>query len=307
MNIIKKLFTDLESLLSLLVDFDYSKLILLAIILSIIYLINNIILNKYYKPGINKTKIELKKINLEAALYKKRKYLLKTYLILFIIISFFVISKNNLSIIIPILSAFILISLFSMKEQLNNMFLGFSYKSAISTTIYEGMEFYFKNKPNEICKVTKVNLFKTIYKNEMSGQLFSLENKALNELEIIHKVVKDLDYVEFKYIVKSDYPFEEYIKETKEKLNNYINIIEVDFKTLRETILSLKSKYNSTPFLKPFYKIDIEFDTKEDVIIKLKLTTYKYNYNNYLDDFLKFRPKVINQINNDLNNIYKEV
>ena len=282
MNVIKKLFTDLESLLNLLVDFDYSKLILLAIILSIIYLINNIILNKYYKPGINKTKIELKKINLEAALYKKRKYLLKTYLILFIIISFFVISKNNLSIIIPILSAFILISLFSMKEQLNNMFLGFSYKSAISTTIYEGMEFYFKNKPNEICKVTKVNLFKTIYKNEMSGQLFSLENKALNELEIIHKVVKDLDYVEFKYIVKSDYPFEEYVKETKEKLNNYINIIEVDFKTLRETILSLKSKYNSTPFLKPFYKIDIEFDTKEDVIIKLKLTTYKYNYNNYL-------------------------
>lgn len=307
MNVIKKLFTDLESLLNLLVDFDYSKLILLAIILSIIYLINNIILNKYYKPGINKTKIELKKINLEAALYKKRKYLLKTYLILFIIISFFVISKNNLSIIIPILSAFILISLFSMKEQLNNMFLGFSYKSAISTTIYEGMEFYFKNKPNEICKVTKVNLFKTIYKNEMSGQLFSLENKALNELEIIHKVVKDLDYVEFKYIVKSDYPFEEYVKETKEKLNNYINIIEVDFKTLRETILSLKSKYNSTPFLKPFYKIDIEFDTKEDVIIKLKLTTYKYNYNNYLDDFLKFRPKVINQISNDLNNIYKEV
>ena len=302
MNVIKKLFTDLESLLNLLVDFDYSKLILLAIILSIIYLINNIILNKYYKPSINKTKIELKKINLEAALYKKRKYLLKTYLILFIIISFFVISKNNLSIIIPILSAFILISLFSMKEQLNNMFLGFSYKSAISTTIYEGMEFYFKNKPNEICKVTKVNLFKTIYKNEMSGQLFSLENKALNELEIIHKVVKDLDYVEFKYIVKSDYPFEEYVKETKEKLNNYINIIEVDFKTLRETILSLKSNYNSTPFLKPFYKIDIEFDTKEDVIIKLKLTTYKYNYNNYLDDLLKFRPKVVNQTNN----IYKE-
>ena len=302
MNVIKKLFTDLESLLNLLVDFDYSKLILLAIILSIIYLINNIILNKYYKPSINKTKIELKKINLEAALYKKRKYLLKTYLILFIIISFFVISKNNLSIIIPILSAFILISLFSMKEQLNNMFLGFSYKSAISTTIYEGMEFYFKNKPNEICKVTKVNLFKTIYKNEMSGQLFSLENKALNELEIIHKVVKDLDYVEFKYIVKSDYPFEEYVKETKEKLNNYINIIEVDFKTLRETILSLKSNYNSTPFLKPFYKIDIEFDTKEDVVIKLKLTTYKYNYNNYLDDLLKFRPKVVNQTNN----IYKE-
>ena len=302
MNIIKKLFMDLESLLSLLINFDYSKLILLSIILLITYLINNIILKKYYKPSIKKTKIELKKINLEATLYQKRKYLLKIYLILFIILSFFIISKNNLSIIIPILSAFILISLFSMKEQLNNIFLGFFYRSAIPTTIHEGMEFYFKNKPNEICKITKVNLFKTIYKNEMSGQLFSLENKALNELEIIHKVVKDLDYVEFKYIVKSDYPFEEYVKETKEKLNNYINIIEVDFKTLRETILSLKSNYNSTPFLKPFYKIDIEFDTKEDVIIKLKLTTYKYNYNNYLDDLLKFRPKVVNQTNN----IYKE-
>lgn len=297
---------DLESLLSLLRDFDYSKLILLAILLAIIYLISNIILNKYYKPSINKTKIELKKINLEAALYKKRKYLLKTHLILFIIIAFFIISKNNLSIIIPILSALILISLFSMKEQLNNMFLGFSYKSTISTTIYEGMEFYFKNKPNEICKITKVNLFKTIYRNEMSGQLFSLENKALNELEIIHKVVEDLDYVEFKYIVKNDYPLEEYVKEAKEELNNYINIIEVDFKTLRETVLSLKSKYNTTPFLKPFYKIDIEFDIKENVIIKLKLTTYKYNYNNYLDDLLKFRPKVVNQTNECLNNSYKE-
>ena len=306
MNIIKKLFMDLESLLSLLRDFDYGKLILLAILLAIIYLISNIILNKYYKPSINKTKIELKKINLEAALYKKRKYLLKTHLILFIIISFFIISKNNFSIIIPILSALILISLFSMKEQLNNMFLGFSYKSTISTTIYEGMEFYFKNKPNEICKITKVNLFKTIYRNEMSGQLFSLENKALNELEIIHKVVKDLDYVEFKYIVKNDYPLEEYVKEAKEELNNYINIIEVDFKTLRETVLSLKSKYNTTPFLKPFYKIDIEFDVKENVIIKLKLTTYKYNYNNYLDDLLKFRPKAFNQTNEDLNNSYKE-
>ena len=300
MNVIKKLFTDLESLLNLLVDFDYSKLILLAIILSIIYLINNIILNKYYKPGINKTKIELKKINLEAALYKKRKYLLKTYLILFIIISFFVISKNNLSIIIPILSAFILISLFSMKEQLNNMFLGFSYKSAISTTIYEGMEFYFKNKPNEICKVTKVNLFKTIYKNQMIGQLFSIENRVLNEIEIIHKVIKNLDYIEFKYVVKNDYPLEEYIKETRENLNKYINKVDVDFKTLRETILSLKSKYNTTPFLKPFYKIDVEFDLKEEVLIKLKLTTYKYNYDRYLDDLLKFRPKSISQVKDEI-------
>ena len=187
-----------------------------------------------------------------------------------------------------------------MKEQLNNIFLGLSYKSSISTTIYEGMEFYFKEKPNEVCKVTKVNLFKTIYKNQMTGQLFSLENRVLNEIEIIHKVIKNLDYIEFKYVVKNDYPLEEYIKETRENLNKYINKVDVDFKTLRETILSLKSKYNTTPFLKPFYKIDVEFDLKEEVIIKLKLTTYKYNYDRYLDDLLKFRPKAISQVKDEI-------
>ena len=300
MNIIKNLFTDLENLLNLLNNFDYTKLLLLTIILAIIYLINIILVNKYYKPRINKTKIELKKINLEATLNNKRQYLLKIYLILFLFISFFIIFKNNLTVIIPILSALILISLFSMKEQLNNIFLGLSYKSSISTTIYEGMEFYFKEKPNEVCKVTKVNLFKTIYKNQMSGQLFSLENRVLNEIEIIHKVIKNLDYVEFKYVVKNDYPLEEYIKETRENLNKYINKVDVDFKTLRETILSLKSKYNTTPFLKPFYKIDVEFDLKEEVIIKLKLTTYKYNYDRYLDDLLKFRPKTISQVTDEI-------
>lgn len=300
MNIIKNLFTDLENLLNLLNNFDYTKLLLLTIILAIIYLINIILVNKYYKPRINKTKIELKKINLEATLNNKRQYLLKIYLILFLFISFFIIFKNNLTVIIPILSALILISLFSMKEQLNNIFLGLSYKSSISTTIYEGMEFYFKEKPNEVCKVTKVNLFKTIYKNQMTGQLFSLENRVLNEIEIIHKVIKNLDYVEFKYVVKNDYPLEEYIKETRENLNKYINKVDVDFKTLRETILSLKSKYNTTPFLKPFYKIDVEFDLKEEVIIKLKLTTYKYNYDRYLDDLLKFRPKAISQVKDEI-------
>ena len=300
MNIIKNLFTDLENLLNLLNNFDYTKLLLLTIILAIIYLINIILVNKYYKPRINKTKIELKKINLEATLNNKRQYLLKIYLILFLFISFFIIFKNNLTVIIPILSALILISLFSMKEQLNNIFLGLSYKSSISTTIYEGMEFYFKEKPNEVCKVTKVNLFKTIYKNQMIGQLFSIENRVLNEIEIIHKVIKNLDYIEFKYVVKNDYPLEEYIKETRENLNKYINKVDVDFKTLRETILSLKSKYNTTPFLKPFYKIDVEFDLKEEVIIKLKLTTYKYNYDRYLDDLLKFRPKSISQVKDEI-------
>jgi|GEM_PF-1550648 len=290
MNILKSLFTDLENLLNVLNNFDYSRLILLAVTLLVVYIIHIIFLNRYHKSKINKTKIELKKINLEATLNLKRQNLLKIYLILFLFSSFFIISQNNLAVIIPVLSALILILLFSIKEQLNNIFLGLAYKSSVLTTIYEGMEFYFKDTPNEICKITKVNLFKTIYKNQKTGQLLSLENKTLNETEIIHKAIIDLNYVEFKYIVSNDFDFDQYVKQTRKKLKEYVNTVDVDFKTLRETILSLKSKYNTTPFLKPIYTIDIIYNTKEDVIIKINLTTYKYDYENYLDDFLKFRP-----------------
>ena len=129
----------------------------------------------------------------------------------------------------------------------------------------------------------------------MTGQLLSLENKALNEIEMVHKAIKDLDYIEFKYRVKRDYPLEEYVEEVKKTLDEYITAVEIDFKTLRETILSLKSKYNTTPYLKPFYRIDIEFDVVDGIIIILKLSTYKYNYDNYLDDLLKLRPKVTKQ------------
>ncbi|WP_419773485.1 hypothetical protein [Halarcobacter sp.] len=292
MNMLKNLFTDLENLLSLLNDFDYSRLILLTITMLIVYIINIIALNRYHKSKINKTQIELKRINLEANLNIKRQNLSKLYIAIFLFISFLIISNNNLAVVIPVLSALILILLFSIKEQLNNIFLGLAYKSSILTTIYEGMEFYFKEKPNEVCKISKVNLFKTIYKNEMTGQLLSLENKVLNEKEIIHKAIPDLDYVEFKYKVNNNYDVEKYIEKTKQELVEYINTIEdVDFKTLRETVLSLKSKYNTTPFLKPSYTIDVIFNTHEELIIKINLTTYQYNYENYLEDLLKFRPR----------------
>ena len=74
MNILKNLFTDLENLLNLLNNFDYSKLILLTITLSIIYVVHIIILNRYYKTRINKSKRTLKKINLEATLNNKRQH-----------------------------------------------------------------------------------------------------------------------------------------------------------------------------------------------------------------------------------------
>lgn len=292
MNILKDLFRDLEKLLNLLNDFDYSKLILLTITLFMVYVVHIIILGRYYKLKINKSKITLKKINLEATVNNKKQNILKIYLALFFFVSFLIISNNNLAVIIPVLSAVILISLFSMKEQLNNIFLGLAYKSSITTTLYEGMEFYLKEKPNEVCKITKVNLFKSIYRNEMTGQLVSIENSVLNEIEIIHKAVKDMDYLEFKYIVPHDYPLEEYIEETKEKLNSLVEKVDVDFDILRQTILSLKSKYNTTPFLKPFYTLDLQFDIKEGILIKINVTTYKYEYSNYLDDLLRLRPQL---------------
>lgn len=291
MNVLKTLFSDLENFLALLNDFDYSKLILLMLATFVTYVVHILILTRYHKAKINKTQIELKRINLEANLNVKKRNLLKIYIGAFLFISFLIISKNNLTVIIPVLSALILILLFSIKEQLNNIFLGLAFKSSILTTIYEGMEFYFKDKPNEVCKITKINLFKSIYKNKISGQLLSIENKVLNEKEIIHKVVSDLDYIEFKYVVKSDYDIESYVEKTKNELANYINVINVDFKTLREIVFSLKSKYNTTPSLKPFYSINISSETKEEFIIRVALTTYQYNYENYLNDFLKFRPK----------------
>lgn len=68
MNVIKTLFSDLEKFLALLNDFDYSKLILLALATFVIYAIHAIIQIRYHKKMINKTQIELKKINLEAKL-----------------------------------------------------------------------------------------------------------------------------------------------------------------------------------------------------------------------------------------------
>lgn len=201
--------------------------------------------------------------------------------------------KDNLNIILPVVTAVIVLFIISLKEQLNNIFLGILFKSSISTTIHEGMYFYFKETPNEVCKIVKVNLFKTIYKNEKTGKLLSIENKQLNEMKLVHKVLKNLDYIQFNFIVKNDYDLDRYIKKLKVKLEDYINSSNVEIKELKENIFILKEKYNSVPYLKPFYEIDIKYTSKEEISIFLNITIYNYNYDNYLEDFLYFRPKLI--------------
>lgn len=89
MNVLKTLFSDLENFLALLNDFDYSKLILLMLTILVIYLIHILILTRYHKAKINKTQIELKRINLEANLNVKKRNLLKIYIGAFLFYLFF--------------------------------------------------------------------------------------------------------------------------------------------------------------------------------------------------------------------------
>lgn len=293
MNLFKELFGNMENLLNVFLTFDYSKLLLSFLFISVMYLIHFAFVTFKYKRILEKTFIEIKKINIEATLVNKRKHWLRVYFIIFLFVSFLVISKDNLNLVLPLLSALAVISILSLKEQLNNIFLGILFKSTISTTIYEGMMFYFRDKPNEVCKICKVNLFKTIYKNDRTGRLHSIENKFLNESNILHKVLRNLDYVEYKYIIKSDYDIEKYIEINKVLLEKYILSINEDYnKDLKENIFDLKFKFNSAPYLKPFYMINLEYKNKDEIQILIELTTYDYDYDNYLEDYLKYKPKI---------------
>lgn len=293
MGILQDLFKNIEMLFLSLHTLDYSKLILFLGTFILIYLIHFLFLNRKYKKQINKANVELKRINLEATLSTKKQNLFYFYFYSFLFVSFLYLMKDNLAIILPILSAVTIIFILSLKEQLNNIFLGILYKSSITTTIYEGMLFYFKEHPNDICKIVKVNLFKSIYKNERTGRLHSIENKNLNNENLMHKVLDDLDYVEFSYILKYDDDIEKYISKTKEKLDDYLSGINFNLSNLKNNIFQIKMKYNSAPYLKPFYDINLSYKSKDEIIVVISLTTYNYNYDDYLEDFLKYRPKDI--------------
>lgn len=291
MNFLKELFNNTEILISNIIFFDFKKLIMFFIFFIISYIIFKIRLNKQTKSLINKTNIELKKINIEASHSVKKKNLILIHIYLFLLVSFFVITKENLNIVLPVITGIVIILIFSLKEQLNNIFLGILFKSNITTTIYEGMQFYLKENPNEIYTISKINVFKSILKNEKTGQIESIENKELNSKIIIHKAIENLDYIEFKYIVPVNFNFEKYLIDVKKYFEIFLKE-KNNYAELKNKIFSIKDKYNTLPYLKPFYDIDLKYKTKDEIEITLKITTYDYNYDNYISDYLKLKPKL---------------
>lgn len=291
MNFLKELFNNTEILISNIIFFDFKKLIMFFIFFIISYIIFKIRLNKQTKSLINKTNIELKKINIEASHSVKKKNLILIHIYLFLLVSFFVITKENLNIVLPVITGIVIILIFSLKEQLNNIFLGILFKSNITTTIYEGMQFYLKENPNEIYTISKINVFKSILKNEKTGQIESIENKELNSKIIIHKAIENLDYIEFKYIVPVNFNFEKYLIDVKKYFEIFLKE-KNNYAELKNKIFSIKDKYNTLPYLKPFYDIDLKYKTKNEIEITLKITTYDYNYDNYISDYLKLKPKL---------------
>ena len=291
MNFLKELFNNTEILISNIIFFDFKKLIMFFIFFIISYIIFKIRLNRQTKSLINKTNIELKKINIEASHSVKKKNLILIHIYLFLLVSFFVITKENLNIVLPVITGIVIILIFSLKEQLNNIFLGILFKSNITTTIYEGMQFYLKENPNEIYTISKINVFKSILKNEKTGQIESIENKELNSKIIIHKAIENLDYIEFKYIVPVNFNFEKYLIDVKKYFEIFLKE-KNNYAELKNKIFSIKDKYNTLPYLKPFYDIDLKYKTKDEIEITLKITTYDYNYDNYISDYLKLKPKL---------------
>jgi hypothetical protein len=290
-NFLKELFNNTEILISNIIFFDFKKLIMFFIFFIISYIIFKIRLNRQTKSLINKTNIELKKINIEASHSVKKKNLILIHIYLFLLVSFFVITKENLNIVLPVITGIVIILIFSLKEQLNNIFLGILFKSNITTTIYEGMQFYLKENPNEIYTISKINVFKSILKNEKTGQIESIENKELNSKIIIHKAIENLDYIEFKYIVPVNFNFEKYLIDVKKYFEIFLKE-KNNYAELKNKIFSIKDKYNTLPYLKPFYDIDLKYKTKDEIEITLKITTYDYNYDNYISDYLKLKPKL---------------
>lgn len=292
MGFFKDFFINFENLIFSLFSFDYSKVFLIFIICMVMVFIHIIVARKRYKRYINSIALDIKKINAEANYKNKKKSLINLYLLLFIFLSLMLIMKDNLNIFIPVLTGLVILLIFSLKEQLNNIFLGILFKSPIHTTIHEGLEFYFKDKPNETFKISKINLFKSILKNDRTGKIESIENKDLNLLPMIHKPIKDLDYISFKYVVPNVLDIDRYIENIESYVRNSSKTEEFNFSEFRSVIFDLKEKYNSIPYLKPFYDIEITPRDKDSVELTLNLTLYDYDMIRYPKDYFKLNPNL---------------
>lgn len=290
MGFIKDFYLNFEQLLASLLTFDYSKVVFILIFFIVSLIIHLNIEKKSTKRYLRGLNIEIKRINAEANYKNKKRTIIKVYGFVFMFCSLMLIMIDNLAIFIPVITGVIVLSLFSLREQLNNIFLGIMFKSPFQTTIHEGLEFYFLNNPNNSFKIVKINLFKSILKSDKTGKLESIENKKLNTLPLVIKPLKQLDYISFSYIVDNNLNIKEYEERVKNFIKKQSKIDEFDFSLYRQIIFDLKEKYNSIPYLKPFYYIDLIQKDKDNIEIVVNLSIYDYNMENYPNDFFYLNP-----------------
>lgn len=286
MNFLKDLFSNMNTLMLEGFQIPLTYLLSYFIFLSLIYLLHV----KYLKKNLNKNikeANELKKVHLETTYQAKKRDLFVIYVGIFIFLIIATTFKNHLNIFLPVLSGIIIILIFSLKEQLNNIFLGILFKSSLGTTIQEGMLFYFKDR-FETYEIIKINIFKTIIKNKETGFLESIENNILNLANIIHKPFKGLDYVEFQYFIPAKTNLVKYQEKVEKEFLKFKT--EINFNDLRKEMISVKEKFRTTPHLRPFFKIKVIPKSKIETEIRLTISVYEYDQKRYIQDYEKFRP-----------------
>lgn len=288
MNFLKELFFNIEALILNFFYIDFKITFFYTFILACIYILHINILRRNMKKKLAQSS-DFKKLNIETSYQARKKDLIVIYISILILLTFTTIFKENMHIFLPVISGILIILIFSLKEQLNNIFLGLLFKSSFKTTIHEGMLFYFKDRPNEPFELVKINALKSIIKNEKTGILESIEHKEINSLMMIHKPLNSLDYVTFTYLVGQKFDVIKY-KEQVEKVFESFKT-EVDYTGIKKEVISIKERFKVAPYLKPSYYISVKYNTKIEMEIKVIFSIYNYNYNSYLEDFVKLKPK----------------
>lgn len=289
MNFLKELFINLETLIVNFFFIDFKLTLFYIFLLTFLYILHIFILRKKMKKDMNGY-TEFKKLNIETSYQARKKDLLMIYLTILSLLIFTTIFQKNMNIFLPVITGIIIILIFSLKEQLNNIFLGLLFKSSFGTTIHEGMYFYFKDKPNEFYKIVKINILKCIIKNEKKGYLESIEHKDLNSLNLIHKPMKSLDYISFKYIIGNKIDLLRYKEQVQKVFNSYEQ--EIEYGEIKKEVISIKERFKVAPYLRPSFEIDVLYKSKLEIEITVLFTVYHYDFDKYLEDFILLKPKV---------------
>ena len=76
----------------------------------------------------------------------------------------------------------------------------------------------------------------TIIKNKTSGRLESIENNELNKRQLIHRPLREQDYISFRYIVGSAFNIEGYIFNLRKDLDEMVRSSKIEFEAIKNSI-----------------------------------------------------------------------